>query len=297
MRTIKKTGFNAIVIDMKDDFGCVYFPTKNSTAIDIGSTRKPLHIEAILKTLKENDIYTIARLVVFKDRELYRAYNGRYAIKDRATGLPWKGSKAEFWVDPHSVFVHRYNIELAAELEELGFDEIQFDYIRFPSDGPIDRCVYPDRKFGDSYKSEIMADFLYAARDRLTKPISTDIYGFNSWYRFGNSIGQDMEEFARFADVICPMVYPSHFGSRFYGSLKGDEKSYRLIYDGGMRAHAIAGSAVIRPYLQAFKMLSPNWGPGYITSQQKGAADSGCSGFTYWNASTNYDILGESFAR
>ena len=297
IRIIKKSGFNSIVIDMKDDFGCVYFPTKNKTVAEIGSARKPLPVSDILKKLKKNEIYAIARIVVFKDRELYQAYKGRYAIMDRDTGLPWKGSRGEFWVDPHSTFVHDYNIDLASDLEDLGFDEIQFDYIRFPSDGPIDRCVYSHRKFDDSYKSETLADFLYAARARLEKPISADIYGFNSWYRFGNTIGQDMEEFARHADIICPMVYPSHFGSRFYAKFKGDDKTYRLVYDGGIRAHVIAGPAVIRPYLQAFKLLSPNWGPGYVSSQMRGAVESGCSGFSYWNASGKYDILPGSFPR
>ena len=119
-----------------------------------------------------------------------------------------------------------------------------------------------------------------------------DIYGFNACYRFGKRIGQDIEELSRVADVICPMVYPSHFGTRYLRHLKGDEHPYRIVLDSGTRAHVLAGEDVlIRPYLQAFKMLSPTWGPGYIRSQIAGAADSKSSGFTFWNAAVDYSML------
>ena len=292
---IETCNFNAIVIDMKDDFGSLYFSTSNATARQVGAAKKPLPVKKILARLKSRGIYAIARVVVFKDRELYRGLQNRYTIKNSSSGLPWKGTRGEFWVDPFSTFVHEYNISLAKELEELGFDEIQFDYIRFPSDGPVHLCRFPEQKLPGTYKSEILADFLYRARQEISIPLSTDIYGFNSWYRFGNSIGQDMEEFARFVDFICPMVYPSHFGNRFYMTGKREDRSYRIIHDGGMRARAIAPHAVIRPYLQAFKLFSPTWGTGYILNQYNGARESGCAGFTYWNASGNYRIIRQAF--
>jgi len=174
----------------------------------------------------------------------------------------------------------------------MGFDEIQFDYIRFPSDGPVHQCLYRYRKDGATYKSEALVDFLTRAKRSLKVPVSVDIYGFNGWYRFGNSIGQDIEAFARVADVICPMVYPSHFGSRFYRSHPGNEHPYRVVLDGGIRSRALAGDGVfLRPYLQAFKMLSPTWGPGYIAAQIRGAEESGSNGYTFWNAKGEYDML------
>jgi hypothetical protein len=245
--------------------------------------------------LHREGIYAIARVVVFKDRELDQGLGGAHAIKNRETGQPWKGTQGEFWVDPFSSLVRSYNIELARELEALGFDEIQFDYIRFPSDGPLHLCRYDHQTQDGVYKSEILTDFLYEARQALAVPLSVDIYGFNSWYRFGNTIGQDMEEFARYADAICPMVYPSHFGPRFYMSGPREERSYRLIHDGGMRARLLAPEAVLRPYLQAFRLMAPTWGRGYIANQARGASDSRCSGYTYWNAAGNYDILTETF--
>lgn len=285
-----ETEINAFVIDMKDDFGNIYFPSKNKTASEIKSLRSPVNVTEVLEKMKKHKVYSIARIVVFKDNKMYRGYGGKYAIKNRRTGKPWKGTDHEYWVDPHSEFVQNYNIELAVELEKLGFDEIQFDYIRFPSDGPIHLCDFTHRKDSSTYKSEILIDFLSKAKNKLNIPISVDIYGFNSWYHFGNWIGQDMEALSHVVDVICPMVYPSHFGRSFY--MKGERKmrSYRIVYDGGLRAVKLADSAVhLRPYLQAFNLLSPTWGTGYINNQINAASESGLSGYTLWNARGDYD--------
>lgn len=298
IKTMKTSNFNAIVIDMKDDFGNLYYPTKIKTARQIRSARRPLNVKQILQRLKKNNIYTIARIVVFKDKKLFRAYGGKYTIRNRKTRRPWRGNPREYWVDPHSQFVQDYNIAIGRELEKLGFDEIQFDYIRFPSDGPTWLCHYHYKKDPEMYKSEILADFLTRARNALTVPISTDIYGFNSWYSFGNWIGQDMEEFSRIVDVISPMVYPSHFGRRFYMKGKRELRPYRIVHDGGKRAVDIAApETVIRPYLQAFRMMSPTWGTGYILNQVRGARESGCSGFTFWNARGKYSVVEKAFQK
>lgn len=296
IQSIKRCGFNAVVIDMKDDSGDLYYPTKNKTAVEIGALRKPLNVVPLLERLHENGIYAIARVVVFKDKRLYNGYNNKYAIRNRTTNLPWRGTENEYWVDPHSNFVQRYSIEIAQELQNFGFDEIQFDYIRFPSDGAVHLCSFPFRIDSDMFKSEILTDFLMKCKESLHVPISTDIYGFNSWYHFGNSIGQDMEAFSRIVDVICPMVYPSHFGPRFYSWEPHESRPYRIVHDGGIRGRRLVGdSVVIRPYLQAFNMMSPTWGPGYIRRQVEGAEKSGCSGFTFWNARGEYGTVEQAF--
>lgn len=296
-RAISKSGFNSIVIDVKDDFGNIYFSSKNETAVKIRATRNSIEIEKLLKRLKEKGIYTIARIVVFKDRNLYRAFNYRYAIWNGKYNKPWSGNPVEFWVDPHSEFVRHYNIAIAGEIAELGFDEIQFDYIRFPSDGPLYQCRYRFRKDKSIYKSEVLVDFLEQAKSELGLPISVDVYGFNAWYHFGNWIGQDIEEFAQHVDVICPMVYPSHFG-RFFMRKPREQRSYSLVFTTGKRALAILGKGVvIRPYIQAFNFLSPTWGTGYLINQARASIDSGCSGFTFWNALGDYRMLERAFAQ
>lgn len=297
VQTITKNRLNAVVIDMKDDFGYIHFSSRNKTAREIGAVKKPLPLEKILDAMKNAGIYCIARIVVFKDRQLYRSFNSAYAIRDRTTGAPWQGNPREYWVDPHAEFVHAYNIDLARECQELGFDEIQFDYIRFPSDGAIENCTYRYRKDPGTYKSEILTDFLSRARSELTANISTDIYGFNAWYRFGNWIGQDMEDFSRHVDVICPMVYPSHFGGSFYMKGERSMRPYRIVRDSGIRAYNICDTAIIRPYLQAFNYLSPTWGPDYINNQIKGARESNCSGYTFWNAAGNYEMVSRALSR
>lgn len=287
----EKSEINAFVIDMKDDFGNIYFQSDDKTAGEIKAQKKPINISQILKKLKENNIYSIARVVVFKDQKLYQAYNGKYAIKNRNTGLPWKGSEGEYWVDPYSEFVHNYNIGLAKDLEKLGFDEIQFDYIRFPADGPIQLCNFSYKKDEETYKSEILIDFLTRAKSSLNIPVSVDIYGFNSWYYFGNWIGQDMEELSHVVDAICPMVYPSHFGNRFYYHIEKNLRPYRIVKDGAVRSIQMADTSVcLRPYLQAFNLLSPTWGPGYILYQVNASKESGCSGYTLWNAKGDYTV-------
>ncbi len=285
------TEINAFVIDMKDDFGNIYFPTENSVAMEIKALRKPLNLKSILNKLKSNEIYAIARIVTFKDQKLFYGYNGRYTIKNKNTARSWKGVDGEFWVDPYSEFVQNYNIEIAKELEKAGFNEIQFDYIRFPSDGPINLCNFSFQNDNDSYKSEILIDFLKKAKSSLTIPVSVDIYGFNSWYYFGNLIGQDMEDLSYTVDVICPMIYPSHFGNSFYKKYDREKRPYRIVRDSGIRAEEMVNRRVrLRPYLQAFNLLSPTWGPGYIKDQIKASEESGCSGYTLWNAKGEYDI-------
>ncbi len=287
----KKTEINAFVIDMKDDFGNIYYKSLSKVAKEIGSLRKPLNMKGILKQLKANNIYSIARIVVFKDKKLFKGYNGKYTIKNKKTGNPWRGTPREFWVDPYSKFVHNYNIFLAQELEQLGFNEIQFDYIRFPSDGAINLCRFSYKKNKHTYKSEILGDFLRKAKQSLKVPISVDIYGFNSWYNFGNWIGQDIDELSEIVDTICPMVYPSHFGNSFYKRGNRRSRPYRIVLDGAKRSRRlIRRSIAIRPYLQAFNLLAPFWGPEYIKQQIEAAQEGGSLGYTLWNARGDYRV-------
>ncbi len=291
VHTLKKTNLNAVVIDIKDDVGNIYAPVKNSAVTDTKARRKGLSIVKLNDYFHKNGIYTIARMVVFKDRNLYRAYNNKYSIWNSKTGTAWKGIKGEYWVDPYSSFVQKYNIDIAQQVSQMGFDEIQFDYIRFPVDGPTHLCTYRFRPDAAMYKSEILMDYLQKAKSVINTPISVDVYGFNGWYHFGNWIGQDVEGFSYIVDIICPMVYPSHFGNRFLMKGARSERPYRIVHASGMRSSMLSGKAHIRPYLQAFRMMSPTWGAEYITSQIQAAKDSKCEGYTFWHAAGEYSII------
>ncbi len=293
LETMKKTGINSIVIDLKDDNGNFFMDTADATANEIRAVNRKIDMKKFIKFFHDNGIYVIARMVVFKDKQLYNSYNNKYAIWDSKTKQPWKGSVVhEFWCDPYSKFVQNYNIALAKEAENAGFDEIQFDYIRFPTDGSIFRCEFRHAIDKDAYKSESLADFLQKAQSEISIPISTDIYGFNAWYNFGNIMGQDIEIFSLYVDAISPMMYPSHYGNKFYAVYPQTERPYEIVYHNSIRARYLSSGRVrIRPYIQAFNLLSPTWGPGYINSQLKAVEESETDGFIFWNAAGEYNML------
>ncbi len=292
MKYITATKSNAVVIDLKDDWGDIYYDIDNSTAKNIGALKEHIDYPKIIKSFKDNNIYTIARIVTFKDKNLYMTEGNKYAVWDKQYNKPWKAQNKEYWTDPYSDFVRNYNIEIAKEAVKMGFDEVQFDYIRFPADGPLERADYRFNKYSDTYKSEIMEDFLQQAKKELSVPISTDIYGVTASYHFGNSIGQDIFVFARHSDAVSPMIYPSHYGPSFMNAWSAEDKPYKIVEHGCIRSIYLSGNAAyMRPYLQAFNMLSPTWGTGYILKQIEAAEKSSCSGYIFWNAAVNYGMV------
>lgn len=289
-------GFNAVIIDVKDDFGTINAPVESKVAQELGAIRNT-NIKEIIAKCHDRKLYVIARNVTFKDKRLYAAYNSKYAIWDSSTNQPWVGLPRERWCDPFSKFVRDYNIEIAKETAKLGFDEIQFDYIRYPTDGPTGHCQFRYRENADVFKSEIMGDFLQEAKRSVNVPISIDIYGYNAWYRFGNLIGQDEEFLSRFVDVICPMVYPSHFGAAFYKRFGEIEKPYKIVLDSGIRSRYFAHDrSVIRMWIQDFKYQSPTWGTEYILKQIKGVNDSGCESYSFWNPAGDHSMADRAIA-
>lgn len=287
-----QTEINSVVIDVKDDTGNIYLPVKNKYAHKIGAVKRSPDWDNILKKFHDNNIYIIARFVVFKDKKLYRSENYKYSIKDRRNGKPWKGLPHEYWCDPFSEFVQNYNLDLAEETANAGFDEIQFDYIRFPADGGVLNCKYTFGNANDKFKSEVLADFLERAQNRISKPISADIYGFNAFYIFGNIIGQDVEVFAQYTDALSPMVYPSHYGNRFFKDGPRYLRPYKIVFHNTARAKYLCGYKTrMRPYIQAFNLLSPTWGPGYIKQELRGIKESKSDGYIFWNAGGDYSTV------
>ncbi len=305
LRTIKKNKLDTIVVDMKDDNGFVRFNAKDPDIIEKGGVRYELDLEELIKTAKENNIYLIARIVVFKDKTLYRYKKGIYAIKDETTNKAWQGYDwyngekekiEEYWVDPYNEAVWEYNVKIAKELCERGFDEIQFDYIRFPTDGDnLHNAKYPAKENGMDKVSALMS-FLSYARKRIPAPISIDIYGSNGWYRTGARTGQEVELIAEFVDIICPMFYPSHFAQTFLAYRPAEERPYRIYRQGSYRNKIIARNKVlIRPWVQAFYIPvsydRKYYDVDYVKRQILGIADSIDEGYIYWNNSGRYDDI------
>lgn len=308
----QRHGINAFVIDFKDDQGRLTYDSELELPQQVGAVRNYIDIDALSARLDEAGIYLIARVVVFKDEHLYRHDGGRLAIRDSRTGDPWGHRvertdretgesvivQREHWVDPFSSEVWQYNVAIAEELADHGVDEIQFDYIRFPSDGPVRRMAFAHRRSG-MRRVDALASFLSMARERIDIPIGTDVFGFNGWYEM-DYLGQNIAMIARHVDVISPMYYPSHFDSRFLG----DRDFYRRARDiygvGSARARIIVDDrALIRPYVQSFLIGSelelerPEYAR-YLTEQIEGSLSAGTRGFLLWNFSGRYYMVADS---
>jgi hypothetical protein len=310
---IKQRGLDMIVIDMKDDFGRLRFTPKNPKIAEKGRVFNPVDLDVFLKTMKELRIYAVARIVVFKDPELAKKENGKYAVWDAWNNRAWQGyydrkeKKGdsyetvrtpidEQWVDPYSEEVWDYNADIAKELQDRGFDEIQFDYIRFPTDGDnLGAARYRWRDAGMDKDSAILS-FLNHVRARISAPISIDIYGANGWYRTGARTGQEVELLAPYIDVICPMYYPSHFEQTFLAQPPAELRPYRIYFLGTGRTAAIARKqVVVRPWAQAFYLNvsydRQYYNEDYVRRQIEGVNDAGAPGYTYWNNSGRYDDI------
>jgi hypothetical protein len=302
---MKSRDLNMIVLDMKDDFGRLRFEPRNEVIIQNSHVFRPVDIDSFLKKMKSKGIYTIARIVCFKDPVLAKSSGGKYAIWDRKANKPWQGlhpdgtAYNEHWVDPYSGYVWDYLADIACELSARGFDEIQFDYIRFPTDGVnLGNAQFRWRDPGMDKDSAIIS-FLRHIRSRYKGPLSVDIYGANGWYRTAARTGQEVEMLAPWVDIICPMYYPSHFEQSFLAQAPAEMRPYRIYFLGTQRTERIArGRCMIRPFGQAFYLNvsydRKYYNGDYVMRQLKGLRDAGGSGLTWWNNSARYaDIPAE----
>lgn len=313
---IEDRGLDMVVVDMKDDYGRLRFNPRNPAIRAKGRVFNPVDVEAFAAALKPRGIWLVARVVVFKDPSLAAWSGGKYAVWDQSRNAPWQGYRTvkrkadpsstdlvpsienydEKWVDPYSEEVWEYTAAICRELVERGFDEIQFDYIRFPTDGEnLSDARYRWRDQGMDMESAILS-FLSHARSRIDAPISIDIYGANGWYRTGARTGQEVELLSHYVDVICPMYYPSHFEQDFLALAPLEERPFRIYYRGTLRAERIARSrVVIRPYVQSFYLNvsydRKYYGADYVKFQVEGVRAAGSPGLTYWNNVGRYDEI------
>lgn len=266
----RKYGLNTVVIDVKNNNGEVCYASNVPLAKAIGAVRPILDLSPLVERLHKLGFYVIARQVVFYDPVL---------AKYLGTGTSW--------VLPTSETAVSYNLDLAKEVESFGVDEIQFDYIRFPDDGPI----------GPDYSTRCAAvtAFLAKAKATLSIPVSADVYGRVMWpwnAQKIDPIGQHLESIAPHVDVISPMLYPSHFVEE---ELKADPYGTVL----RTMSHGKARVATpLRPYLQAFSMAIPAGMSlaEYIVAQIRAAEATGADGYLFWNPRGDYSGLWQALA-
>jgi len=301
---------NAIVIDVKDDFGKLSFVSNNESISAAGSSVIP-DIEQTVSRLKEHGIYVIARLVCFKD-PLWCDLNPSLAIHDNS-GATWRDANGVAWLDPYNTGAWEYIAAVAKEAARVGFDEIQLDYVRFPAEGNLSAINFGSAG-AEKTKAEIIGSFLeYIRTELLTTPawLSADAFGIIA-VREGDfeNIGQDLDVLLQSVDYVCPMIYPSHFahiGQNGAGqSVNGilieipDIEPYKMIYNilqmVKSRMPGDGNHAVVRPYLQAF---TASWlGEGYYqtyTAQQvleqiQAVRSAGFDEWILWNPSGDISI-------
>ncbi|HOD14271.1 MAG TPA: putative glycoside hydrolase [Spirochaetota bacterium] len=289
-------GINTIVFDAKDIGGDLTYRSRVPAAVRYGTNEKCSidNLEKFVRILKENGFYTVARLAVFHDH-LLRKKDPSLAIRT-AGGGAWNPGSKEKWCDPTSRKVQDYNIDLSLELADAGVDEIQFDYIRFPT-GSSTRDAAFSYDFGRMSKDEAITRFLERAHRSIrarNARLSIDIFGVVAWGKAVDisSTGQRIELLARHCDIISPMLYPSHFNDDFDGYARPGDNPYYFIYEGCRKVLALAGrNALVRPWLQAFRWRVSNYNGQYIMTQVKATNDSGAKGYLFWNASNDYDTV------
>lgn len=299
---IETTELNAIVMDFKGDQGYLSFPSQVALAHEIGADRGAVVQDpaAFLGWFQQRNVYTIARIVVFKDNLLAAAYP-EWAVTDAVTGGIWHDPEGMGWVDPNSVEAWSYNIALANEAASLGFDEIQFDYVRFPTDGSVGNA-----RFGapntQEHRTAAIAGLLSNAHQALQPQgvkLSADVFGFTAWVEGDLGIGQQIERVAPYVDVLSPMIYPSTFAT----GLPGEAEIYRtaiaypyeVVHKSMVRfvarARAVNPAIEIRPWLQDFQDYAFDgriYTPAEIRRQMDGARVGGGRGWLLWDAAVQY---------
>jgi hypothetical protein len=295
---VKRTELNTMVIDIKDYTGRVSFDTNSDLINEIGSERILIKdIKALIDRLHEEGVYVIARIAVFEDNYL-PGERPDLALKTRNGNL-WRDFKGLTWVDPSSQEVWDYNIEIAKEAARVGFDEINLDYIRFPSDGATALISYPFWD-GKTLKKEIIKQFFEYFNQKI-KPmgvfISADLFGLTLTSPNDLNIGQWLEYAALYFDYICPMVYPSHYPTGFRGFENPAVYPYEVIYGGltiGIERLASVSASVpgkpvarLRPWLQDFDM-GAIYDVRMVNLEKKAVYDAGAYGWLLWNPSNVY---------
>jgi hypothetical protein len=301
--TADSTEINALVIDMKDEFGLNYKSANPAFEKNAGNAGRLRDVRTLLDTLEAHKIFPIARIVVFKD-SVTADRHPEWTIR-RTDGSIWRDKKGIAWVNPYHKELWEYNIGVAEELVKLGFGEIQFDYIRFPEPYPsLPKQVFPGS--GDQSKADALAAYLAEAKTRLNKlgvRSTADIFGLVTTVNGALEVGQEWEKISPNVDVVLPMVYPSHYPRGSFGIAVPNAEPYKVITTAIKRARerdeklAINEPEHIRPWLQAFTLGKPEYGAAQLSEEKKAVYDSGYDGWVMWNPGSIYDVYGPALER
>ncbi len=292
----RTTEINALVVDLKSERGVVAFSSGVPLAAAIGAEQPRLipNLRQLVESLHAQHLYLIARIVVFRDSALAEA-RPDLAVKT-AEGSVWHDGEGMAWTDPFSRTVWNYNIAIAVEAARAGFDEIQFDYVRFP-DAP--GLVFSQASSSGS-RVEAISGFLALARQAL-RPYNVftaaDLFGYVCWNRDDTGIGQTLKSVLAHVDYLSPMLYPSAFQYGIPGVSEPVAHPHAIILLSLKRALSRTGAAPVRlrPWLQAFQDYSfdrRRFGAEQIRAQIDAAQQAGTDGFMLWNPRNAYTSAG-----
>lgn len=301
IQLVDTTELNAMVLDIKNDSGEITYKMQIDEVISIGSGVNYISdIKGLIDELKAHNIYLIARIVAFKDPLLAEKKPELSLTKEN--GKVFKDKNGLQWVNPYKKEVWDYLIKIAKEAVNLGFDEIQFDYIRFATEASIKDVDFGEEAI-DVSKEDIITEFTKYACEQL-KPlgvyVSADVYGTIIDSKVDAKIvGQSYVDMAKYLDYIYPMIYPSHYANGAYGIEYPDTLPYDLILNVLNRSNSslkelnnYKNKAIVRPWLQDFtaKWLKNHieYGPEEIRAQIDAVYDSGYEEWILWNGSNNY---------
>ena len=296
LATADSTEINALVIDMKDEFGLNYKTANKTFAKNAGTAPMVPNVAALLDTLKAHNVLAIARIVVFKDSVTARVHP-EWTIR-RTDGSVWRDKTGLAWVNPYHRELWDYNIGVAEELVRLGFHEIQFDYIRFPEPyASLPAQVFPGSN--NMSKPDALAAYLKEATTRINKlgvRSTADIFGLVTTVGGALEVGQEWEKISPNVDVVLPMVYPSHYPHGAFGIPVPNADPYKVILTAITRARerdaqlGIKEPEHVRPWLQAFTLGKPEYGAQQLNAEKKAVYDSGYDGWVMWNPGSIYDV-------
>jgi hypothetical protein len=291
---IDKTEVNAMVIDVKETAGTLYWATDLPAAKGVGAVvEHPLfQLDELLPKLKERGIYTIARMVVMKDNTLGKA-RPDLAVMNAATGKPWRDYRGGIWLDPYNAGVAEYIAALAGDLADKGFDEVQLDYVRFFSDGDyaVADTNLPNTQ---SFRLPAIRRLFRVVSDALmTKRafFSADVFPISFIATDDQGIGQRPEVIMPYVDYFSPMVYPSHYGPYTFGFANPNDHPYDVIDKTLklMNEERAGLRMVIRPWIQDFGFGPfPPYTAAQVLQEMKAASDDGAQGWMIWNASARF---------
>ncbi|MBX3274487.1 MAG: hypothetical protein KF729_29750 [Sandaracinaceae bacterium] len=285
---VRGARMNAVVLDLKDGEGRVHHATR-IPELAPAQTGWLGDAAALVGRLREEGIYTIARIVCFADRALPARFPERSIQIARRRGQPWVSwGTGGTWLDPYHPDNHRLVVALAREAEALGFDEIQLDYVRFPVDDGTPFAHYPSETAEP--RPQVLLRLLRDVDAAVSIPLGVDVFGLAA-YRDGDpsGLGQDLELFARHVEVYTPMLYVHSMRNWRRGE---PDRAFRLVFDGVQRLRERLGAEpVIRPFLQAFPTSADSFDEAFIHDQVRASRRAGADGFLFWHPGHAYSMV------